>query len=200
MKRWCIGLGVLVIAATLAIVALLVRGGISARPAPSPFEAAVATAVRSWLIPAAARRAGNPVPPTVESFRAGRAHFADHCASCHANDGSGQTALGRGLYPRAPDMRRRDTQDLSDGELFYIIENGVRFTGMPAFGGAGEPDETWQLVHFIRRLPDLTPGDISEMERLNPRTAAEWQEMADDEAFLEGSEPPARAGPGARSH
>ena len=63
-----------------------------------------------------------------------RAHFADHCAICHANDGSGDTPIGRALWPKAPDMRLRETQDLSDGELFWIIENGIRFTGMPALG------------------------------------------------------------------
>ena len=59
----------------------------------------------------------------------GRDHFADHCATCHANDGSGNTEMGRGLYPKAPDMRLPATQNLSDAELFYIIENGVRLTG-----------------------------------------------------------------------
>jgi mono/diheme cytochrome c family protein len=60
-------------------------------------------------------------------------HFADHCASCHANDGSGDTELGRNLWPKAPDMRAAPTQRLTDASCFYIIEHGVRFTGMPAW-------------------------------------------------------------------
>ena len=92
---------------------------------------------------------------------------------CHANDGSGKkTAIGNGLYPKPPDLRAAATQDLTDGELFYIIENGVRFTGMPAFG-TGKPDpagekQVWQLVYFIRHLPRITPAEIEWMEGLNP--------------------------------
>ena len=79
------------------------------------------------------------MPNTEEAIAEGRAHFADHCASCHANDGSGDTEMGRGLYPRAPDMRLAATQNLEDHELFYIIENGIRLTGMPAWGTGKNP-------------------------------------------------------------
>ena len=70
---------------------------------------------------------------TPEVIAAGMAHYADHCAACHANDGSAETQIGLGMYPRPPDMRQPATQTLTDGELFYIIENGVRLTGMPAW-------------------------------------------------------------------
>jgi mono/diheme cytochrome c family protein len=73
----------------------------------------------------------------------GRNHWADHCATCHANNGSGETEIGRSLYPKAPDMRGPETQSLSDGELYYIIRNGVRMTGMFDY-------ETWMLAAFIR--------------------------------------------------
>ena len=63
-----------------------------------------------------------------------RAHWADHCAVCHANNGSGDTMYGKTMYPRPPDMRQKDTQEMSDGELYYTIKNGVRLSGMPAFG------------------------------------------------------------------
>ena len=92
---------------------------------------------------------------------------------CHANDGSSmKTAIGNGLYPKPPDLRADLTQGLTDGELFYIIENGVRFTGMPAFG-TGKPDpagdrQVWQLVYFIRHLPHITPAELEWMESLNP--------------------------------
>ena len=93
------------------------------------------------------------MPASPESVKKGLEHFADHCAMCHANDGSGAAEMGRGLYPRVPDMRLPATQSLTDGELFYIIENGVRLTGMPAWGtGTPEGEEaTWHLVRFIRR-------------------------------------------------
>ena len=73
----------------------------------------------------------NPVSFSDAVWVESRAHFADHCAGCHANDGSGNTEVGRNLYPRAPDMRLAETQRLTDGELYWIIENGVRLTGMP---------------------------------------------------------------------
>src|ERR1700674_419541 len=80
------------------------------------------------------RQLRNPFPPSPENVQAGKEHFADHCATCHSNDGSGDTQFGEGLYPKPPDMRTAETQDKSDGELYYTIENGVRLSGMPAFG------------------------------------------------------------------
>jgi hypothetical protein len=116
---------------------------------------------------------------------------------CHANDGSGDTEIGRSLYPRAPDMRAAATQDLSDGELFSIIENGVRLTGMPgwATGTAEGERASWALVHFIRRLPKLTDDEIARMEELNPKTQEEWREQDEARRFLAGEDakPPAPA-------
>jgi mono/diheme cytochrome c family protein len=104
-----------------------------------------------------------------------RAHWADHCAVCHGNDGKGKTAIGEHLYPHAPDMTLRGTQALADGELFSIIENGIRLTGMPGWGaGTAESGyESWSLVHLIRHLPELTPEEIATMEALNPKTPVE---------------------------
>ena len=123
-------------AVTLGVLvgAYFVTVGVSARPQPSALETFIARAVRNLAIGWHARHQLNPVPDTDESIAEGRAHFADHCASCHANDGSGDTEMGRGLYPRAPDMRLAATQKLVDHELFYIIENGIRLTGMPGWG------------------------------------------------------------------
>ena len=190
MKRgWWIG-AALVLVTVVALPPLLVlREGISARPDPGAAETAVARRLRSLLIPASAREARNPLPLESRIIAEGRAHFADHCASCHANDGSGDIALGRSLYPRAPDMRGPATQALTDGELFFIIENGVRLTGMPAWGGSGKPEESWKLVHFIRHLPALSAEERAEMEELNPRSAEEWQERQAEEDFLEGKSP-----------
>jgi mono/diheme cytochrome c family protein len=171
----------------LVVATVLVLGGISARPNPGRFEAAVAGRLRALAIPRAAHNRSSPIPVSDEVIRSGMAHFADHCASCHANDGSGDTEMGRGLYPRAPDMRLPATQAMSDGDLFYIIENGVRFTGMPAWG-TGAPDSeiaTWHLVQFIRRLPTLTEHDLARMSELNPKSAEEWRDEDEARRFLE---------------
>ena len=93
----------------------------------------MARRARSFAIPSSARARSNPVPPSSEALADGMAHYADHCAVCHANDGTGKTEMGQGLFPKAPDMRLAATQQLTDGELFYVIENGIRFTGMPAW-------------------------------------------------------------------
>ena len=143
----------------------IARHGFSAREKPSRLEEFLARHARKIATPAGARELKNPFPITAESEAAARAHWADHCASCHALDGSGNTVIGRNLYPPAPDMKDTQTQELTDGELFYIISNGVRFTGMPAWGGEDSPEEIWQLVSFIRRLPTLTPEELKEMEQ-----------------------------------
>ena len=177
---------ILVVAAAAAF--LTVRRGFSARDEPSWAEKLVARRVRSLAVPARARNAENPLPPTPEVLADARGHFADHCAVCHANDGSGQTTIGQNLYPKAPDMRLEDTQRLTDGELYYIIQNGIRMTGMPAWGEQDDDkdEDGWKLVHFIRHLSELTPTQLKEMEKLNPKTAAEIEEERQDEEFLRG--------------
>lgn len=170
--------------------ALLVQGGFSARERPSAAEAFVARRLRRLAIPATAREAANPVRATPEVLRDAREHFADHCAICHANDGSGDTDIGRNLYPPAPDMREEPTQSLTDGELFFIIHNGIRFTGMPAWGDAdpAKDRESWNAVHFIRHLPHLTTEEIDEMKKLNPKSPHEIEEEKDAERFLRGDD------------
>jgi mono/diheme cytochrome c family protein len=157
-----------------------------ARQSPSPMETVVARLVRSWSLRSAASQRKNPLVSSAELVQESSRHFADHCASCHANDGSGNTEIGRNLFPRAPDMRLPATQRLSDGELYDIIQNGVRWTGMPAWGEPGDDPDSWKLVLFIRHLPQLTPEELKEMERFNPKSAAEREEEKQEEDFLNG--------------
>jgi mono/diheme cytochrome c family protein len=190
-KALTVVIAVCVIAACV-VVAWLVHRGVSARTEPTLVETAIARSVRHLATPASMRGARNPVPLTAAALADARAHWADHCATCHGNDGSGNTEIGRGLYPRAPDMRQAPTQNLTDGELFSIIRNGVRLTGMPAWGDAAGHDDAdnWKLVHFIRHLPKLSAQEITEMEKLNPKTPAEWQETQEEAAFLGGGASP----------
>lgn len=147
--------------------------GLRAQAEPGAMETMVARRVRALAVPREMKMLRNPLPADADNIRAGMEHFAKYCAICHGNDGSGQkSALGRGLFPKPPDMRAAATQDLTDGEIFYIIENGVRFTGMPAFGD-GNPNGpaaglAWQLVHFVRHLPKITSDELGEMEAMNP--------------------------------
>ena len=148
----------------------MVRRGFSAHDEPSKIEAVAARTMRRWAVPADLRDATNPVPLTPQVLAEARAHFADHCAGCHGNNGKGGR-LGEQMYPKAPDMTAPGTQSMSDGEIFAIIENGIRLTGMPGFGtGTAESAYgSWTLVHFIRHLPKLTAEEIRQMEALNPK-------------------------------
>src|SRR5262249_24908943 len=130
--------------------------GFSARDEPSALERFLATTMRRIAVPAGVREVRNPFPPSPALLSRAREHYADHCASCHANDGSGNTEMGRNLYPRAPDMRKPATQSLTDGELYWIIHNGIRLSGMPAWGDPNHDEDSWHLVAFIRHLPSLT--------------------------------------------
>ena len=141
--------------------------GFSARQKPAAFEAYLARHARRMASEPGARTLGNPVEATPLAIAEARDHFADHCATCHGNDGAGKTQINSGLYPPAPDMRQSETQQLSDGELFYIIKNGIRFTGMPGWGG--EDAENWKLVLFIRHLPQLSQKERELMEENNPK-------------------------------
>jgi mono/diheme cytochrome c family protein len=168
--------------------AYIVTTGVSARPTPGALEALTARTVRGMAIRTRVRGVSDPVPVTDATIMEGMEHFADHCAVCHANDGSGSTEMGRGLYPRAPDMRLPATQNLSDAELFYIIENGVRLTGMPGWSTGTKEGETssWHLVHFIRHLPKLTAAEVEHMEELNPKSPQEVRQQIEEEKFLQG--------------
>lgn len=168
---------------------IAIHHGFSARDNPSGVERIVARTSRSLAVPSRAKSMKNPAPKTPDSLHEAMAHWADHCAFCHANNGSGDTEVGKNLYPKAPDMRLDDTQKLTDGELYYTIKNGIRLTGMPAWGEVGDADEdSWKLVYFIRHLPNLSPDEQKEMEGLNPKGPEEKYEEQQEGDFLKGND------------
>ena len=200
MRRSFIFLAVGLFILGLGIALSLLHDGLSSLAKPTKLETVVARNARHLAIPSTARALQIPLLPSPEDLREARLHFADHCAICHANDGSGDSLFGNGLYPKPPDLRRPQTQDLTDGEIFWIIENGVRFTGMPAFPtpdnhgeGANHNGavETWKLVHFIRHLPHLSPAERLEMENYNPKGPEERREEEQENEFLNGTTPKA---------
>lgn len=182
-----LGTVALAILITVVMMVSMIRRGFSAHDQPSRIEAAMARAIRHWAVPSDLRNEKNPVPLTPEVLAEARAHFADHCATCHGNDGKGG-GMGKQMYPKAPDMTLPATQSMSDGETFSIIENGIRLTGMPGFGSgtAESAYASWTLVHFIRHLPKLKPEEMDEMQKLNPKSPAEWRQMQEEEVFLAG--------------
>lgn len=142
------------------------RHGFSARENPTRVEVFLARHARRIATPVGAKGLKNPYQGTTESLAAAREHFVEHCSTCHGLDGRGDTPIGRNLYPKVLNMTDAETQRLTDGELFYIISNGVRFTGMPAWGSEDSPQSIWELVAFIRRMPQLTPEELKLMQGL----------------------------------
>ena len=164
--------------------------GFSAKTEPHALEVLLARKIRHLAIPIEKRNAQNPIPLSPDVIKESLAHFADHCAPCHANDGSGQTPIGKNVNPKALDLRLPEIQSMSDGEIFWVIHNGIRFTAMPAWG-EGDPAEdkdSWKLVHFIRHLPQLTPEELGQMKELNPKTRKDLEEEASFGEFLQGND------------
>jgi mono/diheme cytochrome c family protein len=184
---------VVIVLGGVGLIASTLRYGFSAHDRPTMVEQMIAGQLRHWAAPSDLRDVKNPVPLTPDVLVEARAHFADHCAICHGNDGKGQTEMGQHMYPRAPDMTLTKTQSLTDGELFSIIENGIRLTGMPGWGN-GTPESgrgSWTLVHFVRHMPKITAAEVAEMEKMNPKSPGEYEQMKQEEEFLEGGEAPA---------
>jgi predicted CXXCH cytochrome family protein len=159
MRGWKV-LIVLCLAAVVALglyAARLIWFGLSTADQPSYLETRVARAARNLAIPRRARLEANPWKATPEVLKEARESFLDRCVVCHGPDGSGQTSVGRSLYPKVPDLRLPQTQNLTDGEIRYIIRNGVRLTGMPGWAKHDEQaDDSWKLVLYIRDLRQLT--------------------------------------------
>src|ERR1700675_1392543 len=159
--------------ATAGYATTLVRRGFSALATPSAIEEFAATTARKLAVPSAYRQLRNPIMPSTENIRGGMEHFSFHCATCHGDDGGGHTVFGKGLYPKPPDLRAAGTQNMSDGELYYTIDNGVRLSGMPDFNGPHPAALNWRLILFIRHLPQITAEELNEMKRWDPKSEAD---------------------------
>jgi mono/diheme cytochrome c family protein len=142
----------LAVCAGAAIYVFVLRDGLAANRPPGRIETVVARRIVRLSIPAAHRSALNPYADNGEAWRDGSRRFAAECASCHGSDGRG-ALIGRAMYPPVPDLRSQDIRELSDGALFAVIRNGIRWTGMPAFADHQTSDDTWKLVSYVRHLP-----------------------------------------------
>jgi len=127
---------------------------LSAQPEPGKMETLLATKAKHFLVRRASRVDSRSVPPSTEaSIAEGDKLFGTDCSECHGNSGRKPTDAGRWMYPRAADLGSADVQRYSDRELFWIVKNGIRLSGMPAFGRVESEENIWDLVHFIRTLP-----------------------------------------------
>jgi predicted CXXCH cytochrome family protein len=130
---------------------LVVRHGFRATDEPTAPERILARIVRNVSIPRSAKNTKNPIEATGTALSEAREDFNARCSGCHGLDGSGISQMGRNLYPKPPDLRASETQSLTDGEIEYVIENGVRLTGMPAWNQLSQT-EIWKLVGYVRQL------------------------------------------------
>jgi mono/diheme cytochrome c family protein len=144
---------IFVLVVVLIVVALM-RFSLTALHEPGPAETRVANLSKRYFIYRASRQ-GIPARPqdTKASIERGGSHYGFDCSVCHADDGRSQRTPGMWMYPRAPDLTSKQVQGYSDQELFWIIQNGIRFTGMPAFGKVETPGHVWDLVNYMRTLP-----------------------------------------------
>jgi mono/diheme cytochrome c family protein len=107
-------------------------------------------------------------PKRIES---GAGQYADMCASCHLAPGMKRTEISRGLYPRAPELRRRGHFD--SAEDFWVVKHGIKMTGMPAWGVTHDDEILWDVVAFLRKLPDLTAEEYQSLVESVPKTHGE---------------------------
>ncbi|MBZ5612872.1 MAG: cytochrome c [Acidobacteriia bacterium] len=150
-------IGAFVLVAAIAVASRLT---LSALPEPGQRETFLVSKAKHYLVQ---RSTGHGVPPPPSDRQAGTKEgeklFGTECAACHGLSGRNPTDAGRWMYPRAANLASSDAQSYSDQEVFWIIKNGIRFSGMPAFGRV-EPDEhIWDLAFYVRTLPKASAAE-----------------------------------------
>ncbi len=145
-----------------SVIALMLLGGallasqfnLSALPEPGRTETLIATKAKHFFVRRASRGEIPPSPKDMQvSLTEGDKLFGTDCSECHGYTGRKPTDAGRWMYPRAADLGSADAQQYSDRELFWIVKNGIRLSGMPAFGRVESDERIWDLVHYVRTLP-----------------------------------------------
>jgi mono/diheme cytochrome c family protein len=120
---------------------------------PGEMENQVASGVKHKLT-VGGKDIPNPLPATEENIADGRDHFGHHCGICHGLDGqSSGVPFADKMSPPVPDLTSKDVQDYADGQLKWIVDNGINPSGMPAWKNTLSDEEMWKVVHFIRHLP-----------------------------------------------
>lgn len=91
-------------------------------------------------------------------------HYKKMCVVCHGAPGLEPSEIAKGLHPTPPNLASKDTQNMTDGEIFWVISNGISSTGMPGFEDSDNVDARWKIVSFVRHLPDLTDAERSQLQ------------------------------------
>lgn len=153
-------------AALVVLVLTVLLAGCSAHAKPGAIETKLANAAKDVVIPFEAEHAVNPTPATDLTLAQGREVFQQRCALCHSSDGKSQNQLGLAMYPPAMDLTSPHVQAWKDAELYWIIQNGIRLTGMPGWQGIVSPNDTWKLARYIHALPQMTSTKLDALDKL----------------------------------
>lgn len=156
--------GVAVLIGVIVWIAVMPRLDWGADQKPSTIETALAHNVIGRWVRRRADSRTNPLSPTPENLKAARTEFGEHCASCHALDGSGRNRFEADFSPPVAKLTG-GVQKLCDAEIYFIVAHGIRNTAMPAFGKVHSPDDMWRAVLWVRHLANLTPDEKAAIER-----------------------------------
>jgi cytochrome c len=153
------------VVALVGVIAVVTGGlvlwshGFDSRAEPSSLEESFAMKLHDSSIPERYEKMKNPLATQVDLIEAG-GHYEEHCAACHGDNGKGEPKFEGLMYPRPSNLLSDDTQEMTDGELYFVIKEGIRWSGMPAFGKPGDNDEhAWKIVAYVRHLPKLTTAE-----------------------------------------
>lgn len=181
MKQVLLTLLCLLILAVAVLLAVAYGGfvDVAATTAHSDAVEWLLVTTRDRSIDARAERLEVPPLDDPRMLRTGLVHYHAMCVACHGAPGVDPAELARGLNPMPPDLY---SEEESAAEIFWVVKNGIRMTGMPAFGPTHSDEELWALTAFARRLPDLSADDYAQMVAdagLEPAGAAGGHEHAD---------------------
>jgi len=169
-----------VIAALIMIVFLLLPSiNWPATRKPGQLESRLADYVTSNWIRRHAAKQTNPISPTPENLKAGQGDFEEHCANCHGLDGGGENRFEADFYPPVAKLTE-DAQEWSDGELYFIIANGIPMTGMPGFGEHHDSKDIWGMILWVRHLAQLSPPEKAALESRAHMSTEEHQKMMEE--------------------
>jgi len=129
---------------------------VSAVKRPSKIEERLAGFALNKAVAKRAPKTKNPMPVEAATWSAALPRYRELCVTCHGAPGVDASEIGEGLNPPPPDLTLPRVQARPDGELFWIVTNGIRTTGMPAFGPTHKPEEIWKIVALLRHLPELS--------------------------------------------
>jgi mono/diheme cytochrome c family protein len=160
MMRWILAALIAVALAAVVLILGYTQIKLDALQEPGRVETFLATQVKHLLVYRSSREGIPPAPTNLQSsIEEGGKLYATDCSMCHGSDGHTPTDFGRWMYPRASDLTSSLVQNYSDHELFWIVKNGIRLSGMPAFGRVESDERIWNLVHYVRTLRGTAPEE-----------------------------------------